>query len=143
MLLDFMFESVNTANSSLSYGIDVLLTLLEPRTSTYVSQFIYFIREEKFCLIISVLRIEFICDIKSLEQERLLKEQERILIADRGVKCVTEACISRLNEFYAILVKTDDIVRSKFAAFIIYLFEFNVNNLKLVFILLRAIARHI
>ena len=33
-LLDFMFESTNADNISLSFGIDVLLTILEPKTST-------------------------------------------------------------------------------------------------------------
>jgi hypothetical protein len=59
-------------------------------------------------LMASFFRIEFISDIKSLEHERLLKEQERTQIACRGIKCVTEACIPRLKDFHAILTKTDN-----------------------------------
>lgn len=81
-LIDLILESAEHQNSSLVYGIDVLLTILEPKTSTYIEQF----------------------DSQCSEQDRLKKERERILIASNGIKNVVTCCLKHLNRLHDLLV---------------------------------------
>lgn len=58
-------------------------------------------------------RIEFIIDYKNQEADRLLKEQERLLIASNGINNTCEACVSKLNLIDSILESKPIIEQAK------------------------------